>query len=107
MNALNSLIIEGNVAEKPMFDNTGKLVSTLFPISVKRFSKSSNNEPIEESYKFDIETYGKMAEYCNDKCSVGRGIRVVGRLVEREGKVSVVAEHIEFKPVIVKPESDE
>lgn len=99
MNNLNSIILEGNVAEKPMFDNTGKLVSTLFPISVKRFSKTSNNETLEESYKFDIETYGELAEACNKYCSLNRGIRVVGRLAEREGKVSVVAEHIEFKPI--------
>jgi len=98
MNNLNSIILEGNVVEKPMFDNTGKLVSALFPISVKRYSKTSNNEPLEECFKFDIETYGKLAEFCKDKCSLNRGIRVVGRLIEREGKVSVVAEHIEFKP---------
>ena len=97
MNNLNSIILEGNVAEKPMFENSG-VISTFFPISVKRFSKTSNNETLEECFKFDIETYGNLAEYCRDKCSLDRGIRVVGRLVEREGKVSIVAEHIEFKP---------
>lgn len=99
MNSLNSIILEGNVAEKPMFDNTGKLVSAMFPISTQRFSKTAEGVESKEVYTFDIETYGKIAEYCNDKCTVNRGIRVVGRLVEREGKVSVVAEHIEFKPI--------
>ena len=102
MNQLNSIILEGNVAEKPVFDNAGSVISTQFPISVKRVSKSLDGKVSKEVYKFDIETYGKMAELCNEKCSLNRGIRVVGRLVEREGKVSVIAEHIEYKPVFDK-----
>ena len=102
MNDLNSIILEGKVVEKPMFDDTGKLVSALFPISVRRTFKTSNDETLEESYKFDIETYGELAKACNKYCNLNRGVRVVGRLAEREGKVSVVAEHIEFKPQIKK-----
>lgn len=64
----------------------------------------------EVSY-FEIETYGKSAEYCGKKATKGRGVRVVGRLKQDtwkdenekfHNKVYVIAEHLEFKPVYAK-----
>ena len=56
-----------------------------------------------------------MAEYCVEKATKGRGVRVVGRLKQDTWKDSngknvsrifVVAEHIEYKPV-KKTEAEE
>jgi single-strand DNA-binding protein len=64
----------------------------------------------ETSY-FDVETWGKLAEACYSKSQKGRGVRVVGRLKQNrwndpDGKphsrVTIVAEHVEFRPIIKK-----
>lgn len=107
MNQLNSLIIEGNVTREPELKETANGFKVCnVPIAVNRFYKNSDGEGINEVSYFNIETFGKMAEACNEKCSKGRGIRVVGRLKQSrwtntEGKktsrVSIIAEHVEFK----------
>ena len=96
MNQLNSIILEGNVSEKPVFDEVKGTFD--FPIAVKRFYKNEDGSEELETSHFNIRSYGKMAEVCKDKCTVDRGIRVVGRLKEENSKVIVIAEHIEFKP---------
>ncbi len=111
MNQLNSLIIEGNVTRDPEVKQTanGFKVCTV-PIAVNRFYKNSNGEGVNEVSYFNIETFGKMADACQEKCTKGRGIRVVGRIkqsrwITTEGKktskVSIIAEHVEFKKRIV------
>ena len=52
MNQLNSIILEGNVIEKPVFDNVGSVILAQFPISVKRVSKSLDGKVSKEIYKF-------------------------------------------------------
>lgn len=100
MNHLNSIILEGNVSEKPVFD---KVKGTFdFPIAVKRFYKNEDGSEEVETSHFNIRSYGKMAEVCKDKCTVDRGVRVVGRLKEENSKVFIIAEHIEFKPKVKK-----
>ena len=60
---------------------------------------------------FDVTTWSRLAEVCGESLSEGRGVRVVGRLKqdrwtspEGQGrsKVSIVAEHVEFKPQLKK-----
>ena len=57
-----------------------------------------------------------MAEVCSQKCDKGRGLRIVGRLKQdrwtkadghNTSRVSIVAEHIEFKKRTVKQEPTE
>lgn len=107
MNQLNSLIIEGNVTRDPEVKQTANGFKVCnVPIAVNRFYKNSNGEGVNEVSYFNIETFGKMAEACQEKCTKGRGIRVVGRIrqsrwITAEGKksskVSIIAEHVEFK----------
>ncbi len=117
MNQLNSLIIEGNVTRAPEFREPadGFKVCTI-PLAVNRFYKNKNGEGVNEVSYFNVETYGKMAEICMSKCEKGRGLRVVGRLkqdrwVNSEGKktsrISIIAEHVEFKKLLTKPDSPE
>lgn len=104
---LNSLILEGTVAENCEVSEpkAGFLVGK-FPIRVNRFYKNNQGENVRESSYFDIETYGLMTEKLSSKIVKGRGVRVVGRLKQEtytdtenknHSRVYVVAEHIEFK----------
>lgn len=117
MNQLNSLIIEGNVVRQPEMRETANGFKTCtVPLAVNRFYKNSQGEGVNEVSYFNVETYGKMAEVCEKNCEKGRGLRVVGRLKQnrwknQEGKtasrVTIIAEHMEFKKKISKPETED
>ncbi len=117
MNQLNSLIIEGNVTRVPELrePSAGFKVCTI-PLAVNRFYRNKAGEGVNEVSYFNVETYGKMAEICMSRCEKGRGMRVVGRLKQdrwknSDGKsssrISIIAEHVEFKKKLTKPESQE
>ncbi|MDD7417030.1 MAG: single-stranded DNA-binding protein [Treponemataceae bacterium] len=112
MNTINSLVIEGNMVKDPIGKETskGKKVCN-FAIASNRSIKNANGEYGKEVSFFDVETWGMMAETCMQEGCKGRGVRVVGRLKQNRwdgadgkhfSKVSIVAEHIEFKPLKVK-----
>ncbi|MBP5519685.1 MAG: single-stranded DNA-binding protein [Treponema sp.] len=117
MNQLNSLILEGNlVRDAVLLEPSPGFKKCVFTVGVNRFYKNKNNEDVNEVSFFDIEGYGKIAEYCEQKGKKGRGVRVVGRLKQdvwknTEGKsnsrIYVVAEHIEYKPAKKIPEDQE
>lgn len=107
MNALNSILIEGNVVRDPIVKETPRGTAVCnFSIASNRYFKQ-NDEFEEETSFFDVESWGKLAESCGKGCLKGRGVRVVGRLKQERwtaadgknvSKVKVVAEHVEFKP---------
>ena len=108
MNALNSILIEGNVVSDAIVRETpnGSLVCN-FSIASNRFYKKDDEIEQETSY-FEIETWGKLAESCGKGCLKGRGARIVGRIKQNrwtdsegknQSKIIVIAEHVEFKPV--------
>ncbi|MDR2543060.1 MAG: single-stranded DNA-binding protein [Treponema sp.] len=114
MNSLNSILIEGNLVKDPMLRSTpkGTQVCTL-RLASNRYYKQNNQESgfEKEVSFFDVETWGKLAEACYTKGRKGRGVRVVGRLKEdrwnsADGKphsrVTIVAEHVEFRPEFKK-----
>ena len=107
MNNLNSILIEGNLVRDPLLRSTpkGTPVCTL-NLASNRFYKQDSGFEKEVSF-FDVETWSKLAEACYNKGRKGRGVRVVGRLKQdrwndAEGKlhskVTIVAEHVEFRP---------
>lgn len=114
MNALNSILLEGNLVRDPKLKTTPggtKVVS--FSIASNRFFRDGGNLVGETSY-FDVEAWGRLAEACSETLTKGRGVRVVGRLkqdrwTDADGKmrsrVKIVAEHVEFKPTATKPQS--
>jgi single-strand DNA-binding protein len=114
MNNLNSILIEGNLVRDPLLRSTpkGTSVCTL-SLASNRFYKQDTGFEKEVSF-FDVETWAKLAEACYNKGRKGRGIRVVGRLKQdrwndAEGKqhsrVTIVAEHVEFRPEFRKEEN--
>ena len=112
MNSLNQIIVEGNIVREPELKSlpSGAASCTL-PIAVNRKYKTGDGSYAEEVSYFDVDTFGGLAEVCVKWCPKGRGIRVVGRLKQNRWKddagkshsrVKIVAEHIEFKPVLKK-----
>lgn len=107
MNALNSILIEGNVVRDPVVRETPRgSVVCAFSIASNRYFRQDDEYEQETSF-IDVDSWGKLAEACGKNCTKGRGVRVVGRLkqdrwVGSDGKnyskVKVVAEHVEFKP---------
>lgn len=112
MNALNSIILEGNLTKDGELKNTSFSVCSL-SLAVNRYYKNKDGDFIEEVSFFDVECFGKMAEVAEKNAKKGRGIRVVGRLKQDRwtdengktfSKVKIIAEHIDYKPMFKKPE---
>lgn len=116
MNQLNSIILEGNLVRDAVLTEPAEGFKVCkFTVAVNRYYKNQKDEGIEEVSYFDVEAYGKIAEYSEKKARKGRGIRVVGRLKQSAwkdesgksfSKVFVIAEHIEYKPIYQKNDND-
>jgi single-strand DNA-binding protein len=111
MNNLNSILIEGNLVRDPVFRSTpkGTPVCT-FCLASNRFFKQDSGLEKEVGFFF-VETWSKLAERCYSLGRRGRGVRVVGRLKQSRwndtdgnprSKVTIVAEHVEFRPEFKK-----
>jgi len=114
MNPLNSSLIEGIIDSTPELRTTPKGTTVcVFSIESTRFYKDDNGKLTSETSVFDIEAWGRLAEKCDKELSIGRGVRVVGRLKQDRwagsdglphSRVKVIAEHVEIKPQ-KKPQS--
>jgi single-strand DNA-binding protein len=111
MNNLNSILIEGNLVRDPLLRSTpkGTQVCT-FTLASNRFFKQDSGLEKEVGF-FDVETWARLAENCYKLGHKGRGVRVVGRLKQdrwnstdgkSHSKISIVAEHVEFRPEFKK-----
>ena len=111
MNNLNSILLEGNLTNDPVYNLSpkGTPICT-FSIASNRYYKK-DEETVKDVDFFDIETWSKLADNCNNYLTKGRGVRVIGRLkqdrwINNNGdnryKIKIVAEHVEFKPLFVK-----
>jgi single-strand DNA-binding protein len=107
MNNLNSILIEGNLVRDPLYRSTSKGTALCtFTLASNRYYRQDSELEKEVGF-FDVETWAKLAESCNNLGHKGRGVRVVGRLKQErwagaDGKprsrVSIVAEHVEWRP---------
>lgn len=108
MKNLNSLMLEGNVVREPVFKTTPNGHNLCnFTIATDRYYKKDDSFATETSF-FEIEGWGILADVARKNITKGRGVRVVGRLKQNRwksadgksfSKITVVAEHIEYKPV--------
>jgi single-strand DNA-binding protein len=115
MNNLNSILIEGNLVRDPLFRSTAKGTPVCtFCLASNRFFKQDTGLEKEVSF-FDVETWAKLAENCYNLGHKGRGVRVVGRLKQERwngadgkprSKVTIVAEHVEFRPEFKRGEEN-
>lgn len=107
MNNLNSILIEGNLVRDPLLRSTAKGTPVCtFSLASNRFYKQDTGFEKEVSF-FEVETWAKLAESCQNLGHKGRGVRVVGRLKQERwqgpdgkprAKIVIVAEHVEFRP---------
>jgi len=107
MNSLNSILIEGNMVREPNYRTTPKGTSVCtFSLASNRFFKQDTSTEKEVSF-FEVETWSKVADSCNNLGKKGRGVRVVGRLKQnrwtgddgkQHSRITIVAEHVEFRP---------
>jgi len=107
VNSLNSVLLEGNLVKDPETKSiSSDSTVCCFTIAVNR-SYRKNNDYVNEVSYFDIETWGKLAESCNNTLRKSRGVRVVGRLKQdrwdddngkNHSRIKIIAEHVEFKP---------
>lgn len=109
MNGINSLVLEGELSEISTQKN-GEVSVTTLKLCVTRTIKGLSKI---ESYCFDVECYGHLAETLEVQFEEGRGVRIVGRLSQSsslgsDGKTHlrtfIIAEHIDFKPRKTKTE---
>lgn len=111
MNNLNSVLIEGNLTRDPELKYTPKGSAVCsFVLASNRYFKQDGETQKEVAF-FEVTTWSRLAEVCGEYLKKGRGVRVVGRLKqdrwtspEGQGrsKISIVAEHVEFKPKVQK-----
>ena len=79
MDMLNSLIIEGYVANDIENTKSETEVSVgKFTIAVNRFYKDRNDENENETSFFECECYGVLCDSFYKKITKGKGIHVVG-----------------------------
>ncbi len=97
MNYLNSILLEGDLTDAPVFTTTASgLDRCSFLIS------SGDQAPA-----VPVVSYGRLALRCNELLDKGSRVRIVGRLgqdlEESENRstlrLHLVAEHLETKPV--------
>jgi single-strand DNA-binding protein len=115
LNNLNSVLVEGNLVRDPELKYTpkGAAVCT-FVLASNRYFKQDEETQKEVSF-FEVTTWSRLAEVCGEYLKKGRGVRVVGRLKQDRwtspggqgrSKVSIVAEHVEFKPQLKGKDGD-
>lgn len=104
LNDLNSTILEGvtvGTIENGVTSQGNAYV--FFDIESKRYHKG---EPVDIS-TFSVEGWHDLAESAAEKLSVGRKLRIVGRIKQlrwtengkEQSKVKVIADHIEYRPL--------
>jgi len=109
MNLLNSIIFEGTLTSDTTLITTPNGASVCnFILAATRYYNKTNDKRGEEITYIKCETWGKVAESCNDYLIKGRGVRVVGRIKQyrwddedrgHQSCIIIVAEHVEFKPM--------
>jgi len=105
MNCLNSILIEGRIADNPIFKTTEKGVSFCHFSIISDYFYKSEDVFIKEETPVDIVVYGKLGETCQEIGRIGSNVRVVGRLRRKNSPAGILyieAEHVVFKPECVK-----
>jgi single-strand DNA-binding protein len=99
----NRVLLIGRLTRDPEVKDLTNSKVAIFTIAVNRNYKDKNGEWKEESYFFDIEAFGKLAEKVKAQLGKGYKILIEGELRqdrwesesgEKRSKVKIVAERI-------------
>ncbi len=106
MNALNNVLIEGNLVRDPDSINVSD-EKTVCKFSIAVNQQYKKNEEIMKSVSyFDVQVWQNLAESCQKYLRKGNSVRVSGRLKQdrwedEDGKkysrVLIVGEHVDFQ----------
>jgi single-strand DNA-binding protein len=84
-------------------------------LASNRYFKQDEETQKEVAF-FEVTSWARLAEVCGESLLEGRGVRVVGRRKQdrwtspegqARSKVSIVAEHVEFKPQMKGKDGEE
>jgi single-strand DNA-binding protein len=83
-NGLNKVTIIGNVGRDPeaRYTPSGKM-TTSFSVAVSRRYTGQDGQPQDETEWFNVVTWEKLAETCNQLVTKGRKVYIEGRLQTR------------------------
>lgn len=114
MPALNKVQLIGNLGKDPEMRKTPNEKNvTSFSLGVTRRWRSKSGEAQSTTDWFNIETWGRLAEICNDYLSKGRLVYVEGRLqtdrYEQEGSTRYFTKVVANQMQILdrRPEEEE
>ena len=97
MNNLNSVLLEGTLTADPEYKESGNsMIIGTFTLKSSRFYKK-NDEVEKESCHFNIVMHGNLAVNMKESLLKDKTARVVGRLNEKSGVITIIADHIEIK----------
>ena len=84
MASLNKVLVIGNCGKEPemRFTPSGK-PTTSFSVAAGRSYTTQDGERKDETEWFNIVTWGKLAEFCNQYINKGQQVYVEGRLQTR------------------------
>jgi len=96
---LNSLILEGRIIGTKQYDGAATDGGECtFAILSMRGVKGKDGLPDVATVQANCVANGKLAQTMNETDTNRREIRIVGRLVERDERIWIECEHVEFKP---------
>jgi len=98
MSPLNSVVLEGVVSARVKVLSSDEAT---FTVTNHRYYKVGEEDADEETF-IHVILHGQSFDVLTPKISEGRGVRIVGRLCNREGNLSLFCEHLEFKPNVNK-----
>lgn len=93
MNNLNSIIYEGKVYNKPIFEGN----KAYFDVQSKHTYKNQIDEIIEDSTVLPCVLAYRFPSHVA-MLKEGRGIRLVGYVANYNNKLVIIVEHLEYKP---------
>lgn len=100
MSDLNSVLLEGKLEHDPdAGTEPNGLPVCRFVVKSRRCFQSKDDIKT-EFMSVTVTTFGNLAQKCAENLKKGRGVRVVGRLSMQDDVLGIVAEHIEFKPLL-------
>lgn len=98
-NQLNSIILEGRIIGTKNYDpNYGEGGECTFAMISMRGVKGKDGLPDVDIVTANCVAKGRLARTMDETDTNRREIRIVGRLVERDERVWIECEHVEFKP---------
>ena len=95
---LNSILIEGRFIGTKHYDATyGDGGECTFAILSMRGIQGKDGLPDVSTIQIDCVANGRLAQTINETDTNRRGIRIIGRLIERNERIWIECEHVEFK----------